>query len=60
MEKRKYIDCREFPSDTNCTIKISGGEEEVLKLAVHHAITVHSHEDTPELKEQLKQMLKDE
>jgi predicted small metal-binding protein len=58
--ERKFIDCREYPSDNNCSIRISGSEEEVLELAVHHAVTVHSHEDTPELKEQLKSMLKNE
>lgn len=60
MEKRKFIDCREFPSETDCSIRISGTEEEVLQLAAYHAVTVHSHEDTPELREHLKAMLKDE
>ncbi|NIP30331.1 MAG: DUF1059 domain-containing protein [Candidatus Dadabacteria bacterium] len=59
MEERKYIDCREFPSDINCSVRISGTEDEVLSLAVHHAIVVHSHEDTPELREELRSMLKD-
>ena len=60
MGDRKYIDCSEMPSDSGCTVKISGKEEEVLPLAVHHAITVHGHEDTQELRDQLRQMLKDE
>lgn len=60
MNDRKYIDCSEVPSDSNCTVRISGKEEEVLPLAIHHAITVHGHKDTPELREQLRQMLKDE
>jgi predicted small metal-binding protein len=52
---RKYIDCREFPSDTKCSITISAdGEAELLDAAVQHAIAVHDHEDTPELREQLK------
>jgi predicted small metal-binding protein len=57
---RKYIDCSEFPSDSNCTLKISGKEDEVLPVAAQHAADVHGHEDTPELREQLRGMLKDE
>jgi len=44
---RKVIDCRRFPTEKPCTIAISGTEEEVLDLAVLHAITVHGHADTP-------------
>ncbi len=57
---RKVIDCRNFPSDKACTLAISGTEEEVLDLAVLHASTVHGHENTPELREQIRSMLKDE
>jgi len=60
MGERKKIDCRKMPSESNCTITISGTEEEVLPLAVHHAITVHRHEDSAELKEQIRSMLEDE
>ena len=57
---RKAIDCRRFPSEKNCTLKISGTEEEVLDLAVLHATTAHEHEDAPGLREQLRSMLTDE
>jgi predicted small metal-binding protein len=56
---RKYIDCREFPSEANCTLAISGTEQEVLDIAVMHAVSVHGHEDTPELREKLRGLLKD-
>jgi len=56
---RKYIDCREFPSDRDCTLAISGTETEVLDLAVLHAVHGHGHKDTPELRRQLRSMLKD-
>ena len=56
---RKVIDCRIFPGST-CTVAISGKEEEVLKMAVQHAIRDHGHSDSPELKQQLRGMLKDE
>lgn len=59
-DTRKVIDCRNFPSDINCSLAISGAEEEVLDLAVLHASTVHGHENTPELREQIRSMLKDE
>jgi predicted small metal-binding protein len=57
---RKYIDCSEHPSDSNCTLRISGKEEEVLSAAMQHATQVHGHEDTPESREELRRMLKDE
>ena len=57
---RKVIDCRNFPSEKNCTLAISGTEEEVLDLAVLHAVTVHGHQNTPELREQIRSLLKDE
>ncbi len=58
---RKVIDCRLFPSsDKNCTLAISGTEEEVLDLAVHHAVTAHGHMNTPELRGQIRSMLKDD
>lgn len=57
--KRKVIDCREYPSEKNCTLAISGTEEEVLNVAVRHAVQEHGHQDTPELRQQLKTLLKD-
>lgn len=57
---RKYIDCREFPSEMNCTIAISAdSEDELLEAAVHHAVTVHSHNDSPEFRNQLRGIFKD-
>jgi predicted small metal-binding protein len=58
--KRKIMDCRLFPSDNNCSLCISGTEEEVLKVATEHAVQSHGHKATPELREQLRQLLKDE
>ena len=58
--RRKSIDCRDYPSENNCSLKISGTEDEVLDAAVQHAVSAHRHEETPELREQIKSMLKDE
>jgi predicted small metal-binding protein len=59
-DSRKSIDCRNYPSDKNCSLKISGTEEEVLDAAVQHAASAHGHAKSPELREQLRSMLKDE
>ena len=59
-QKRKVIDCRLHPSEKNCTLKISGTEDEVLNVAVRHAVQEHGHENSPDLRQQLKGMLKDE
>ena len=34
MAQRKSIDCRDYPSEKGCTLKISGTEQEVLDAAV--------------------------
>jgi predicted small metal-binding protein len=60
QQRRKSVDCREYPSEMNCSLKISGTEDEVLDAAVQHAVSIHGHENTPELREQLRQVLKDE
>jgi len=59
-DQRKSIDCRNYPSEKNCSLKISGTEQEVLDAAVQHAVSAHGHQKTPELREQIKSMLKDE
>jgi len=59
-KKRKIIDCRLYPSDKNCSLCITGTEEEVLKAATAHAVSAHGHKDTPELRKQLRQIIKDE
>ena len=55
---RKYVDCREVPGESGCTIAISAdSESELLEAAVQHAKTVHRHEDTPELRAMIKQIM---
>ncbi|MDB5651221.1 MAG: hypothetical protein JWL62_2741 [Hyphomicrobiales bacterium] len=57
---RKFIDCREFPSEMNCTVAIAADSEgELLEAAVQHAVSVHKHEDTPELRAMLKSIFHD-
>jgi predicted small metal-binding protein len=57
---RMYIDCREMPSERNCDIAMAGSEEHILDAAVTHAVTAHGHDDTPELREQIRGALKEE
>ena len=57
---RKVADCRQFPSEKNCSLTISGTEEEVTEVALWHAVTFHGHKDTPEFRKQLKEFLQDE
>jgi predicted small metal-binding protein len=56
---RKMIDCRAVPSDIGCTLTIAGREDEVLDAAVAHAVAVHGHQQSPELREQLRSVLTD-
>jgi len=57
---RKFIDCRQFPSEMNCTVAISADSEaELLDAAVQHAVAVHRHQDTPELRAQIKSVIRD-
>jgi len=57
---RRYIDCREYPSDMNCTLALAAdSEKELLEAAVQHAVAVHGHKDTPEFRQQLSSLFKD-
>jgi hypothetical protein len=60
MPTRKMADCRRMPSESNCSLAISGTEEEVLIVATRHAIEEHGHPDSPALRDQIRQLLVDE
>lgn len=54
---RLSIDCRNYRSEKNCTVAISAdSEHELVEAAVQHAVAVHGHADTPELRAQLARM----
>ncbi|MBV9024134.1 MAG: DUF1059 domain-containing protein [Streptomycetaceae bacterium] len=57
---RKVVDCREYPSESHCSLAISGDEDEVVRAAAEHAVSVHHHTDSPELRKQIRASLKDE
>ena len=57
---RKFIDCRAYPSEMNCTLALAADtEDELLEAAVQHAVAVHKHHETPDLRQQLRSLLKD-
>ena len=57
---RKYIDCREFPSEMKCTVAMSAdSEKELLEIAVQHAVAAHGHDDTREFRQELKTAIKE-
>lgn len=58
--RRVFADCRLYPSEKNCSLYVAGTEEEVFEVALHHAITSHGHQDTPDFRQQLRSFLKDE
>jgi cytochrome P450 len=58
--QRKIADCRDFPSETGCTLTITGTEMEVIQAAAEHAVSTHGHHDGPELRQQIRAMLRDE
>jgi predicted small metal-binding protein len=57
---RKSIDCRLFPSDSKCSVAISADSvDEVVDAAVQHAVAVHHHEDSPQLRQQIRSCIKE-
>jgi predicted small metal-binding protein len=57
--ERVFVDCREYPSDANCTVAISADtRKELLDAAAQHAVAVHGHTDGPELREQLEKIIR--
>ena len=57
---RVVADCRDIPSESGCTLTISGEEEEVVSAAAQHAVAVHQHDDDVELRAQIRASLKPE
>jgi predicted small metal-binding protein len=57
---RKVADCRLMPSESNCSLTIAGEEDEVVRAASEHAVSVHGHEMSVELTAGIRSMLADE
>lgn len=54
---RMTIDCRSVPSESGCSLTISGEEDEVMRAAAAHAVDVHGHTDGEELRAALRASL---
>ena len=57
---RMMVDCRRFESDSKCSLTMIGEEEELVNAAAQHAEAVHGHQDTPEMRMQLRELLEPE
>jgi hypothetical protein len=60
MEKRVAMDCRKTPSVANCSVYLSGREEEIVPIAIEHAIKVHEAKRGPELEKEIRDSLEPE
>jgi predicted small metal-binding protein len=54
---RRMFDCREWPGE--CTLAISGEEDEVVEAQVLHTVQVHGQQNGPQLRDQIRASLKD-
>jgi hypothetical protein len=50
-------DCRRFESDSDCQHRARGRRR---GAAVQHAVASHGHQDTPEMRERLRETLESE
>ena len=51
------FDCREWPGE--CTLAISGEEDEVVEAQLLHVARAHGQEASPQLREQIRTALRD-
>ena len=58
-KERVTMDCREQP-EANCSLTISGTEDEVLEVAEYHAVAKHGMKKEPGLRDTLRSSLKRE
>jgi len=60
MMTRYSLDCRDYPSDTKCSLALSAdSKEELVEAVMEHARKVHKYEDTPEVREKIKSGIKE-
>ena len=58
---RRFIDCREYPSEMHCSLMLAAdSDDELLDAAVQHAVAIHGHRDSLELRAQLRTLFKTE
>lgn len=54
----KLFDCRDLPGE--CTLAISGEEEEVVRAQELHAVAAHDAKDGEQLRRWIRSLLRDE
>lgn len=57
---RVRMDCHLFLAEEPCDFAILGKDEELLDIAVHHAVHDYGQRDTPALREELRGLLREE
>src|ERR1700759_5225749 len=48
-----------MPSESGCTLALTGEEDEVVEAATQHAVAVHGHTDDAELRAAIRSGLRD-
>lgn len=56
---RVMVDCRTIPSESHCTLTIAGEPDEVVRAAVQHAMDVHGHTDSDELRTGIREAMQE-
>jgi len=57
---RKYIDCRENPSDIKCSVALAAdSEEELMEATLQHLTAAHKYQDTRAVREMIRKGMKD-
>ncbi len=56
---RKILDCRDIPNEVGCTLALTGEAEEVVEAAARHAVDVHGHTDSAELRDMVRSGMRD-
>lgn len=55
---RVMVSCGDSPNDISCSVSISGPEEQVLELAIEHAVKKHGHQRDDALIAHLREQLR--
>ena len=55
---RKFIDCREFPDASGCTmVMVADDAKELVNSAMQHSVHVHGAKDTADFRRLLEQSI---
>lgn len=57
---RIFVSCRKVLEDSECTVAISAeSAEELIEAAIEHLYASHAEEDTPTLREQIRNAIRE-